>query len=153
MSDDVKVMDESLARFEAYNKRHPEVYREFDKMARLIIELGIYKFSANLIYERMRWEQEILSEVYEDMPKLDGVWVPFYARLWLRSNPEHSDFFVIRSGRGHKKEDLRMIKMIFIVTVTRKDDNSFTIDSVTHEPKSRSSEDGDVMFLGDGRRA
>jgi hypothetical protein len=82
------------AAFWTFHSDNPEVYRLFDRFTRYAIQRGRKRFSAYVVFERIRWETSL--ETSEGDYKLNNNHRPYYARLWLRNNPAFSDFFSTR---------------------------------------------------------
>lgn len=102
-------IDEDFWRFHGLN---PEVYELFDRFARELIRAGHRHGSANLIFERIRWETAIDPNGGEPV-KLNNNYRSRYARLWENRNPRHRGFFRTRalnpvsSNATHVPEDER----------------------------------------------
>lgn len=94
-------------KFWEYHRENPQVYALFDRFAREAVARGRKHFSAYMIFERMRWYTII--ETGGDEYKLNNNYRPYYARLWLRKNPDHADLFEIRTlSAGPASEALRL---------------------------------------------
>lgn len=84
-------MDHIAANFATFHAENPKVYRLFDHFTRQLIKRGYQNGSANLVFERIRWETAL---AYEGQPvKLNNNYRALYARMWEKDNPEHAGFF------------------------------------------------------------
>lgn len=96
---DTELTDQIQIDFERFNRENPDVYRQFDRFARRMIEKGCAVGSAYLIFERIRWETVV--ETRGEPVKLNNNYRPLYARLWMERNPDHAGFFRTRVRRAH----------------------------------------------------
>ena len=71
-------------KFEKYDVEHPELYDLFDRFAWEAINAGRKILSANLIFERIRWETEVITK--GDPFKINNNYRPYYARKWMEEN-------------------------------------------------------------------
>lgn len=91
------------ARFEEFHKKNPFVYELWDRFTREAIARGYNTIGVAAIMERIRWETNvILQDTKEDGQelKINDHHKPYYARLWLKNNPEHKGMFKIKSVEG-----------------------------------------------------
>lgn len=88
--------------FQDFHEANPGVYRLFDRFTRQLLTRGVSRYSADAILHRIRWETAITTG---DEFKINNNFSAYYARLWLRNNPEHSGFFVLRSLRAETATD------------------------------------------------
>jgi len=85
----------SRAKYLAYNKANPEVWRLFKKFTFEMIRRGRKRYSADAMIHRIRWEMDMRVES-EDGFKINNNFTAHYARRFIKSFPEHADFFEIR---------------------------------------------------------
>lgn len=71
-------------KFEIYDRQNPHVYEMFDRFAREALDAGRKVLSAYLIFERIRWETQIVTQ--GDPFKVNNNYRPYYARKWMREN-------------------------------------------------------------------
>ena len=81
--------------FEKFDKSHPEVWQLFEQLAFNMISRGFKNGSAQLIYERMRWEYVVERNMHDF--KLNNNHRPFYVEKWNRLHPERNEFFKTRA--------------------------------------------------------
>lgn len=81
-------------KFWEYHRENPQVYALFDRFASEAVNRNRKRFSANMIFERMRWYTVI--ETGGDEYKLNNNYRAYYARLWMRNHPDHDDLFETR---------------------------------------------------------
>lgn len=88
-------MTKNLKAARAFSTAHPEVYDLFCKFADEAIASGVKHFSAYAIWERLRWETQIVRRVKHY--KLNNNHRPYYARKWLAEHPTYPHFFELRA--------------------------------------------------------
>ena len=81
-------------KFETYHKDNPHVYDLFVKFAKEAKGSGMTKFSANGIFERIRWFTNI--ETTGERFKISNNYRPYYARKMMKEYPEFEGFFSIK---------------------------------------------------------
>jgi hypothetical protein len=82
------------ARFKAYHKTHPGVFRLFVAFAEQARGAGRKRIGAKAIAERIRWECAVQTK--DDSFKLNNVYVSRYARLVAQERPDLADLFETR---------------------------------------------------------
>lgn len=80
------------AEFWKFHAANPHVYELFDQFTRQSIGAGRKHFSATIVFERIRWATMVETVGSPDF-KMSNNHRPYYARLWMRNNPEHRGFF------------------------------------------------------------
>lgn len=86
-------------KFELYHAANPHVYKLFEKYARRARNAGFVRYSANSIFEVIRWHLNIdtVGEIY----KMNNNYRAFYARKFMEENPAYRGFFEIRKQRSN----------------------------------------------------
>lgn len=84
--------------FEEFHAANPRIYHYFRQFAFDAIYNGIRRFSAYAIMQRIRWEIEV--NTHGSSYKINNNHIAFYARMFMRDYPEHSDFFQLRVLRA-----------------------------------------------------
>ena len=79
-----------------YHRNHPEVWELFKSFTLKLIDSGRKHYSANAIFERIRWEKD-LGNASEAAFKLNNNYRAFYARRFMASYPQHEGFFRTRA--------------------------------------------------------
>ena len=74
----------------AFHNANPHVYELFEKFTFDVIRRGYSNYSANAIFERIRWHTEIETD---GEFKLSNNNRAYYARYFHAMNPEHDGFF------------------------------------------------------------
>ena len=95
--------NEREARFMAFHKANPIVYRLWDQFTREALAKGHRRVGAALIMERIRWETSIRlvdSTPNGELLKINDHHKAYYARLWMKNNPVHKGLFNTRSVQG-----------------------------------------------------
>ncbi len=85
------------SRFERYNAENPAVYAAFKRFAFELINGGRTRFGANAIIERIRWQSMVRGN---DSFKVNNIFAPFYARLFMRDYPQHKGIFSVRKSKA-----------------------------------------------------
>ena len=80
----------------AFSKDNPQVMVLFSKFTFDRINRGFKNYSVNAIFERIRWETDQADHDGISTFKLNNNHRPFYARAWMKINPEHNGFFRTR---------------------------------------------------------
>mgnify|MGYP003629599682 CR=1 FL=1 len=80
--------------FEKYHKANPHVFKHFKHFANQAKTTGMKQFSANAIFERMRWYLNI--ETFGEPFKLSNNYRAYYARKLMVDCPEFEGFFKIK---------------------------------------------------------
>lgn len=81
--------------FRAYHEANPQIWAMFQRYAFQLIRAGRTQLSAQLIFERMRWEEWLLTT--GDDFKLNNNYRPDYARLFMHRFPQYDGYFETRS--------------------------------------------------------
>lgn len=84
------------SRFEAYHKANPHIYELFKRFTFEKIRAGAKNLGSKAVFERIRWETGV--ETVGDDFKVNNIFTPFYARLFMRDYPEHEGFFRVRAS-------------------------------------------------------
>ena len=87
---------EILEQVRNYHHYHPEVWELFKSFTLKLIDSGRKHYSANAIFERIRWEKD-LGNGSEAAFKLNNNYRAFYARRFMSSYPQHEGFFRTRA--------------------------------------------------------
>lgn len=87
--------------FLQYHKDHPDIWKNFERLALEVIEKGKTKWSARAIFNVLRYELEIKSTSGEEY-KINVNYSPYYARVFHWKYPQYSDFFRLRRITGLK---------------------------------------------------
>ncbi len=77
-------MSKLESRFLEFHLRNPQVYTLFDRFAKEAIRAGRTILSAGLIFERIRWETQVLTT--DPDYKLNNNHRAYYARLWMNNH-------------------------------------------------------------------
>jgi len=81
-------------KFETYDEANPHIYDLFYRFAKETLDRGYSHYSANAIFERIRWYVDIETE--GDQLKVNNNYRPYYARKLMESHQEFSSFFRVR---------------------------------------------------------
>lgn len=84
-------------KFEVFHASNPHVYELFEKYA-LEATKYLKHYSADAVAHRIRWETMINTQ--GDDFKLSNSWVAFYARMFMKKNPQHDGFFTVKQQRS-----------------------------------------------------
>lgn len=79
------------ARFIAFHRENPVVFKLFKRFALMAIFRGWKNYSSDAIMHRLRWHLDI--ETTGEPFKINNNFTPYYARLFELAQPEHEGFF------------------------------------------------------------
>ncbi len=82
-------MSDLAERFLTYDTENPGIWTMFERFANELVAAGVTTLSANLIFERMRWETAISGN---DGYKLNNNYRAFYARMYEQKYPTGPNF-------------------------------------------------------------
>lgn len=88
-------------KFERYHAENPNVYDLFVRYVKEVIAAGHKRYSANAIFERIRWH--VMVETRGDKFKLNNNYRAFYARMFMERNPQFEGFFETRKQKSKEK--------------------------------------------------
>lgn len=88
-------------KFWEFHKENPHVYELFDRFAQEAVKSGRDVFSIAMLTERIRWYTDIETTGSEF--KISNNFRAYYARLWMKNNPEHNGLFRIKKLRAGKE--------------------------------------------------
>lgn len=86
-----------------YHRDNPEVWELFKSFTLELIYSGRKHYSANAIFERIRWEKD-LGNGSEAAFKLNNNYRAFYARRFMASYPQYDGFFRTRAQPSSQQE-------------------------------------------------
>lgn len=93
--------DELQAAFEAYDAKHPDIWRMFCIFTLDRIQRGFRHYGAKSILERVRWESEASRIRSEAEFKVNNNYASFYARRFHERYPKWDGFFRLREQVSH----------------------------------------------------
>jgi len=82
-------------RFKNYHAENPHVYDLFKRFAFEAIKAGHRVLSAQFIFERIRWETNIVTN--GERWKVNNNYRPHYARLFMHDHPDAGAEFRFRT--------------------------------------------------------
>jgi hypothetical protein len=85
-----------------FTEANPDVWRLFCGFTFDLINRGFSNYSANAIFERIRWEKDVGGNGVIEF-KLNNNYRAFYARAFMRKYPEHEGFFRTRDQVSKEK--------------------------------------------------
>ena len=88
--------DEMREQVNAFHYKNPLVWHLFEKFTREVINRGFKNYSVNAVFERIRWERDIMSDGEAGQFKLNNNYRAFYARRFMVKYPQHDGFFRTR---------------------------------------------------------
>lgn len=86
--------------FNEFNKDNPHIYKQFEVQALRAINKGREKISAKLIINYIRWN-EFLKTTDLNF-KINDAYQSYYARYFVKMNPNHKDVFNFRKLRNEE---------------------------------------------------
>lgn len=88
----------TASRFLEFHAQHPEIYEYFKRFTFEKINAGATRVGSKSVWERIRWESPIKKDGSEYA--LNNTLTPFYARLFMRDFPRHSNLFETRKSKA-----------------------------------------------------
>ena len=79
------------AKFDQWHADNPMIWRHFEQFSLQAIAHGKKRISHWLIINRIRWEVYIVT-TGKDF-KISNDCIAFYARLWIKTYPQHANLF------------------------------------------------------------
>lgn len=80
--------------FEEFHADNPQIYAMFVRFALQVSERR-KRFSAKMIFHRIRWETMIGSN--DDEFKIDDGWISHYSRKFIEDYPQYDGLFEFRT--------------------------------------------------------
>ena len=93
--DDQRTVQE---RFDDFHQRNPRVYELFCKHVRDAIAAGKKKVSSKMIINVIRWNFYLETDS-DDSFKINDRYTAYYARQYIKDNPETRELFELRAIR------------------------------------------------------
>jgi hypothetical protein len=88
------------AKFWILHAIKPQVYRYFDRCAKILIAEGVTHYGAKAIFEDARWHTGLSMKELEDY-KISNDLPAYYARFWLQNNdPKYWELFQCNKCEG-----------------------------------------------------
>ncbi len=84
------------AECQTFHDEHPKVWELFARFTFQRINIGFKHYSVNAVFEAIRWEADEVGGDGQSTFKLNNNYRAFYARRFMRMNPEHAGFFRTR---------------------------------------------------------
>lgn len=91
--------DEMREQCQSFHRSHPEVWDLFVLYSRQMIDKGYRQYSAQSVFERIRWEKDAGGDGVDTF-KLNNNYVAFYARRFMTMYPQHEGFFRTREQKS-----------------------------------------------------
>ncbi len=79
-----------------FHRQHPKVWTLFVKFTHEMIARGFNHYSAQAIFERIRWETDEADVDGRSSFKINNNHISIYARWYMATFPQHRGFFRIR---------------------------------------------------------
>lgn len=86
-------------KFERYDRENPQVWRMFCRFTHEAINAGRARFSAKMVFERLRWYTTVETRG-DDGFKLNNNYHAFYARKFMEHHPQHDGLFETRKQKS-----------------------------------------------------
>jgi hypothetical protein len=84
-------------KFCQYDIENPHIWDNFKNLSFQLINKGLNKISAELIYNQIRWLK--IMQHGNDGYKLNNNFKPFYARKFMKEYPAHIGIFELRKSK------------------------------------------------------
>lgn len=83
--------------FIEWHQANPDVYREFESMAKTMHRKGRARYSQWTLVNALRWKRDLHTT--GDEFKINNNWIALLARLFVVRNPSMSSFFELRTKK------------------------------------------------------
>jgi len=87
-----------LSDCELYDRKHPEIWREFVKLTLQLVNQGVRHYGAKAIVEVIRFHR-IIHKDDKDEYKINNNITAYYARKFHRNFPQFDGFFETRKSK------------------------------------------------------
>ena len=88
---------DSYLKFKKYDAENPQIWEAFKKYTFESINKGFKHFSAEFVFNVIRWETSISGN---DAFKVNNNWKSWYSRKFMQEYPDHSGFFQLRNSKA-----------------------------------------------------
>ena len=88
--------EEMTEQVRVYHKENPGVWKLFCLFTQQLIDRGFVNYSANAVFERIRWQSDVASSNGGSTFRINNNYRAFYARAWMKLNPDYDGFFRTR---------------------------------------------------------
>lgn len=88
-----------MINFKHYHEQNPQIWEAFKKYAFEAKKRNLKNYSANGIFEIIRWHTDVSSR---DKYKVNNNYRPDYARKMMGEFPEFKDFFMVRELKAKR---------------------------------------------------
>lgn len=85
--------------FTEYHAKNPQIWDLYQKFALQAINAGAKKIGSKAIFERIRWESYMKKGGGQEY-KVNNIYTPHYARLFIQVYPQHSDKVELRTSKN-----------------------------------------------------
>lgn len=96
--------DEIEAAAKQFHRDNPLVWRLFVKFTLLRIRAGFKHYSANAIFERIRWQSDVADTEGNSTFRINNNYRPYYSRWFGNVYPQYGDFFRTRELTSEKEQ-------------------------------------------------
>ena len=88
-----------------FHNRNTKVYTEFARLTRMQIDKGVkWPLKAKNIIDKVRRNRKIrTTAMREGKPKIDNNYIAFYARMFMKLNPQHNGVFRVKKMKDVSK--------------------------------------------------
>lgn len=86
-------------KFQKYHQENPKIYEEFKNITNRAVIKGFKHFSAEAIFNIIRWEMSITAKDYDGF-KINNNYKAFYSRMFMKEYPKYDGFFRLRKSKA-----------------------------------------------------
>ncbi len=90
-----------------FDRKNPQVWELFKKLAFEAKRKQYDKFSARTIIHLIRWNTS--TETGGEKYKINNNYSPYYAKKFVREFPQFEGFFIIKNGSEAKQEQMGFV--------------------------------------------
>lgn len=103
MNSNINRGEQLFSAFSKFHLENPDIWTLFKNYTHEIIQRGFNHYSANAVFERIRWHNDI-EKLENRALKLNNNFRCFYARLFHVAYPQYDGFFRNRKRISEEKE-------------------------------------------------
>ncbi len=85
-----------MKQFEQYDRDHPEIWREFERIATFLIASGKKRYGAKAICEIIRYNSVFRTRYGYEEIKINNTYIKGYALKFMTCYPKYHGFFEVR---------------------------------------------------------
>lgn len=98
-ANDNEPVNDFEAQWRVFHEKNPQIYKLIERFTAEAMKAGLKHYSMRGIFERIRWYTRFEAD-HDYNYKLPNFLSPYYARHYMRMNPQHDGFFRTLTVKG-----------------------------------------------------